>query len=148
MKIRRAQTDDLPILNDISISSKRYWGYPEAWIEIWKDDLSLSPEDFESMGIAVICKSSQIIGFCAVSKAKSQYEIEHLWILPEFIGQGYGRELLKKSIKMFVSGRKDILVTADPHAEAFYYKFGFRTIKSVESTPPGRFLPLMIKKLK
>ena len=148
MNIRRGRIEDLKILNEISVRSKRHWGYPESWIEEWKGELTITKESFAFMDVLVICEASDIFGFCAVSETSDHYEIEHLWVLPEYIGKGYGRELLNKSLEMIAPGRKDIIVTADPHAEDFYRKFGFKTVKSVESTSPGRFLPVMIKQLK
>ena len=65
-----------------------------------------------------------------------EYEILHLWLLPEYIGKGYGKKLL----------RKVIILTADPNAESFYQKQGFRTYSRVESYPKGRFLPMMMRK--
>lgn len=148
MQFRTAHKSDLDVLNAISIQSKSHWGYPENWIEGWKSDLTLTLDDLKSMDVLMICEGSDIAGFCAVSEAISNYEIEHLWILPEFIGKGYGKELLKKSIETFDLESKDILVTADPHAEEFYQKCGFKTISWIESTPSGRLLPVMRRESK
>jgi hypothetical protein len=35
-------------------------------------------------------------------------------------------------------------IVSDPHAEYFYKRFGFVTTDQVESTPGGRYLPVMV----
>ncbi len=90
----------------------------------------------------------QIIGVCAIADEEGYYEIEHLWILPTYIGKGLGNKLLKASMNLVCTERKDILVTADPNAESFYSVMEFNLIKRVESYPEGKFLPIMKKKLR
>ena len=86
-----------------------------------------------------------IIGFCSVKDQGQQYEVIHLWLLPEFIGKGFGHTLLKEALTAFILEPKPIWVLADPNAESFYKKQGFNTFKKVESFPKGRYLPLMKK---
>lgn len=73
------------------------------------------------------------------------YEILHLWLLTEYIGKGYGKKLLQTVIATFVDASKPIILAADPNAESFYQKQGFRAYSRVESYPKGRFLPMMRK---
>lgn len=146
MKFRNARIEDQKVLNQISLNSKRHWGYPEEWIQNWIEDLQLSESDFDRLKIVVGIIEDTIIGFCAISDEKTNYEILHLWLLPEFIGQGYGKKLLHLTISKFILAPKPILVTADPNAEAFYRKQGFEPFKKIESYPKGRFLTIMRKK--
>ena len=145
MKTRPASIDDLNDLNVISVQSKKYWGYPDAWIEKWKEDLTINEQQFSQQSILVLEISEQIIGFCSIIKNDLNYEILHLWILPVFIGKGYGKKLLEDAIQKYTKADKPIIVIADPNAESFYQKHGFITFDRVESFPKGRFLPVMRK---
>ena len=141
--LKKATLNDIPELNKISLASKRYWKYPEEWIERWKEDLKIKPEFFEKGAVFKIGLPNKIFGFCVILKHENQYEIEHLWVLPEFIGKGYGKKLLTESIKKTVKKDAEIIVTADPNAEAFYISRGFKTFDKLESFPKGRYLPIM-----
>ncbi|MEL6970953.1 MAG: GNAT family N-acetyltransferase [Bacteroidota bacterium] len=142
---RLATTRDLPALNQISLTSKAHWGYPKEWLEHWKDDMLLREKQFEELKILLAEVDGEIIGFCAISEATTQYEVEHLWLLPKHIGKGYGKRLLEQALSSFTAADKPILVEADPHAEAFYQRQGFATFSQVASYPPGRYLPVMRK---
>ncbi len=145
--IHKAHTCDIPTLNKISVASKSYWGYPPEWIKKWLPDLHLSERDFSTQSIYKLDLGGSIIGFCAIQENKSNYEIMHLWVLPDHIGKGYGTLLLNKSLKKTMTRIKDIIVEADPNAEAFYTRHGFSTFDKVASYPKGRFLPLMKKSI-
>jgi GNAT superfamily N-acetyltransferase len=144
-KITKAFLSEIEILNKISIASKAYWGYPDEWMEKWHDALLLSDADFDDHIIFKIEDEESIIGFCVMTEHLEAYEVLHLWILPDFIGKGYGKKLLNHTIKQVVTKNKPIIVEADPNAEAFYISQGFVTFDQVESEPKGRFLPVMRK---
>ena len=143
MKFRPAEIKDIEVLNQISLASKRYWNYPEEWIQRWKNDLSIKESDLIDLVILVVTINDELKGFCAIREGDSYYEVEHLWLLPETIGKGLGKALLLTSLERVVSQNLPILVEADPNAEAFYKKQGFVTYDKKESFPKGRYLPLM-----
>lgn len=145
LKFRNAQLQDLPSLNRISIASKKYWGYPEEWIDHWMPDLIISEEDIARHLLQIAQIGDLIIGFFCMSEEAEYYEIKHLWILPEFIGKGFGRKLLNYSLGLLSDVNKPIQVVSDPNAEEFYKKLGFKTIGKIESYPPGRFLSVLRK---
>ncbi len=121
-----------------------HWKYPEEWMEKWKADLALTQEDFSEQSIFKIKnKPGVIIGFCSIKEHPNEYEIVQLWIKPAYIGQGYGTHLLNEAIKQVVVEEKPVVVEAEPNAELFYSRQGFKTFSKKESYPPGRFLPLM-----
>lgn len=75
--------------------------------------------------------------------------MEHLWILPEYIGQGYGTALLEHALGTILHERhKSVKVIADPNAEPFYRARGFETIGYHPSQPGDRQLPIMKKMMK
>lgn len=143
MKFRSAEIKDIEALNQISLASKRYWNYPEEWIQRWKDDLLISELDLINLVITVVTENNEIKGFCAIREADSYYEVEHLWLRPETIGKGFGKALLLAALGKIVRKDLPIMVEADPNAEAFYKKQGFVTYDKKESFPKGRYLPLM-----
>lgn len=145
MNFRKPTFEDISELNHISLVSKRYWGYPEEWIQHWVEDLALTASDLNRFGVLICEFEKKIIGFCAIHDQGGYYEIMHLWLLPQYIGKGYGKKLLKRALATFVFDDKPIWVTADPNVEEFYKKQGFKNFKNIESYPKGRYLPVMKK---
>ena len=140
---KRALPEDAERLSVISVAAKRYWDYPEAWIQKWMPELLISSAYIEQHQLMKAVYQEEIIGFCVVEKDEEKYEIAHLWVLPTCIGKGIGKRLLAISIDAFIPKESRIMVLADPNAEAFYQKQGFETTSQFESYPPGRFLPIM-----
>lgn len=136
---------DLPLLNKISWQSKAFWDYPEEWLKRWKENLTITEDILHKQSVLLAEHDNTAIGFCVISEAPAQFEVEHLWVLPAHIGKGYGKRLLNEALSRFTSTNKPIHVEADPNAESFYARQGFVTFDQVESYPPGRFLPLMRK---
>jgi GNAT superfamily N-acetyltransferase len=138
-----ATPEDSPTLSSIALEAKAYWGYPQEWLELWKPDITISPEMIEAHDCFKVVSGNTIIGFTLIMAEKGGFEIEHCWILPKYIGKGYGGKLLRYALSQPQYQRKHFGVLADPNAEAFYEKFGFKKIKDVPGKPEGRTLPWM-----
>jgi len=146
IEIRRAKPEEADILTAIAHAAKRHWGYPEKWIAHWKSDLTITSEFISTNEVFVAVNNGKIIGCCALVSSESLSELEHMWILPEFIGTGLGRKLF-----MHARDRASILnlgeleLSADPNAEGFYQHMGAVRIGEVRSEIDGqpRVLPRM-----
>ncbi len=146
MKVEKAELTDLNMLNQISFKAKKHWGYPDEWMKKWKSELTVSPKYLRENSVFRLTENNTIVGFCAIEEKENEYEIGHLWILPKFMGKGYGKILLDESLKRTCISRKRIIVISDPNAEKFYQKMGFETFAQKESYPIGRYLPVMRRK--
>lgn len=145
MRFRAASCDDLIALNAISRASKQYWGYPDEWIAAWREDLTLTEAQLEQQCVLLAELDGQPVGFCAILENELVFEIMHLWLLPAYIGRGYGKQLLDAALATCTRADKPITVVADPNAAPFYQKQGFQTVDRMESKPKGRYLPVMKK---
>ena len=73
------------------------------------------------------------------------YMLDHMFVLPEFMGQGLGTALfnhLKLTCRQKAIRQLGIL--ADPHARGFYEKLGCQYCGEIPSTIPGRTTPRFI----
>jgi len=145
VRIKKAELSDIDILNKISVESKMYWNYPQEWIDNWMSDLTLTEEHFKEQYIYKLEREDLIIGFCSIVENEKEYEITDLWLIPKYIGKGYGKLLLNETIKRVVKKDKEVIVESDPNSEAFYSSQGFKTFDRKESYPKGHFLSLMKK---
>lgn len=143
--IQKATSNDAENLTQISFTAKRFWKYPEDWIDSWKKQLTITPNYIASCTVFKLLIKNDVIGFCSIKRDGRHYEIDNLWILPEFMGNGYGKLLLETALKNRCPSGATIRVYSDPNAEGFYEKQGFKTVGQFESYPKGRFLPIMEK---
>lgn len=143
-QIKKAISSDAPILTQIAFAAKRHWNYPETWIQMWKDDLTITEELFKNNVVFKICEANQILGFCTLEEENGAYEVGHFWVRPEKIGKGLGRQLMEELLAHCAQEKIESLkVIADPNAASFYEHFGFQHIGTLESVPKGRILPLL-----
>ena len=43
-KIVNANIEDASVLTSIAFLSKKYWNYSDKWMELWREDLIISPK--------------------------------------------------------------------------------------------------------
>jgi N-acetylglutamate synthase-like GNAT family acetyltransferase len=146
IQIRRAQPNEAAALTEIAHEAKSYWGYPENWIEHWKDDLTITPEFIANNEIYVAVAGEDIAGCCALVLSGALAELEHMWIRPAHMGTGVGRALFQQIMKRATTlDAKAVELSADPNAEGFYKRMGATRIGEVRSEIEGqpRVLPRM-----
>jgi GNAT superfamily N-acetyltransferase len=129
MKIIRATKDNADSLTEIAISAKRHWNYPEAWIQHWLPQLTISAEYISTNEVWMMVDEEKPIAFYSISQTEEGYELGHLWVLPEYIGKRIGKQLLKHAFERCKLLNIDALkIYADPNAKAFYEKMGAKQI--------------------
>ena len=146
MKIRRALPEEADSLSHIALSAKRHWGYPERWMEIWRPQLTFSPDYFDKNESWVADVDDQPIAFYTLRDKDKNAWIEDLWVLPEYMGQGVGRQLFLHALSRARELGYGILqLEADPNAVGFYEKMGMHKIGERHSEVEGqpRILPNM-----
>ena len=150
MKITRACVGDAGALTEIAFAAKRHWDYPESWIRRWKEALTITPEYIVEYPTFVAAIDGKIVGFCAVQIEGGEAVLDHLWVLPSFLGRGVGRALFQHA--EVVARESDAIrmtIVGDPHAEPFYSHMGARLYGRERASIDGeeRFLPLLEKVL-
>jgi len=144
--IRKAIPEESPSLTRIAHSAKQYWGYPEHWIKHWEADLTITDDFIKNNHVYVAESEGEICGFYALCVSGSKAELEHMWVAPNYIGTGVGKELfldaMDRSTAMSVS---QVGITADPNAAGFYAHMGATQVGEIESEIDGvpRKLPRM-----
>jgi GNAT superfamily N-acetyltransferase len=146
MRIRRARESDASELTRIAHAAKRYWGYSERWMELWRDDLTLTPEFIAGNEVHLAEDGGEILGFYGLVAGTPGWTVEHFWIHPEAMGKGLGRLLFEHARAVAVAaGASRLEIDADPNAEAFYRKMGAVRVGEVRSELDGqpRIRPLL-----
>ncbi|HEX2944991.1 MAG TPA: GNAT family N-acetyltransferase [Clostridia bacterium] len=156
MTIRKAVPSDSKILTALTFASKRYWNYPEEYIRIWEDELTILEDYINNNEVYAAEVSGYIAGYASIlynpedhlsglTLVRKGYWLEHLFIHPDFIRQGIGVMLLDhvKSKCRDIGDCTKLFIFADPHAKGFYIKQGAVFLEDCPSSIPGRTLPLL-----
>jgi N-acetylglutamate synthase-like GNAT family acetyltransferase len=147
IKIRNATLDEAQQLSALALRSKSHWEYSEEMVRSFEAELTIPPNQIESddFDYFVAEDSSAVLGFYALERESStQFELEALFVDPEYIGKGIGRQLMQHAIEnVKAKGGKSLVIQGDPNAESFYQAAGGKQIGDRESgSVSGRFLPL------
>jgi ribosomal protein S18 acetylase RimI-like enzyme len=144
--IVRAKPEDAEALTQIAHAAKRHWGYPENWIEAWRDVLTMRPEFIAGNISFCAIEDDRAVGFYILTAEADGLHLDHLWVLPEAMRRGIGRALFEHAAaEAQKAGRSHIKIEADPNAEGFYRRMGaVRTGTAIsEVCGQRRELPLL-----
>lgn len=136
--------------------------YPDTTLGITADDIKekfIHIEDIEkewkehilgtkNRNLWVLFHDNEVVGFCIAQRESGYNELEYIYILSDYQGKGFGKQLMKKALDWLGTKKEIILFGAayNIKAKEFYQKFGF--IVSSEHIPPkklpgGKNLPSM-----
>jgi len=138
MKLRAATGSDAATLDRIALAAKAHWGYSDQDMERWSPDLRTSAASIDAWPTFVAEVEGNAIGFTQLDPTRDPWELVSLWVLPEHMGLGIGRQLLGKALDCAVSGgQRCIVIDSDPNALAFYLACGARQIGTVAAPLVG-----------
>ena len=149
MKIQKATTINNIILTEITKKSKAFWGYSEEQMKKWESNLTISEEYILKNEVFNLIVEEQIVGYYSYKKNENNsVKLDNLFVLPEYIGKGYGKLLMNDFLEKMKHQKIDrITLDAEPNAEKFYQKLGFTKIGEFETSIKNRFMPIMEMKL-
>ena len=145
MNIVKANIEDSIILTDITFLSKAYWGYSAKQMEIWRPQLVLTEDYILKNNVFCLHIKEEIIGYFSwFEKDELTAKLDNLFLLPNYIGMGYGRCLMNTFMRQTkLQGYKILELDADPNTTKFYAKFGFKIIGQLKTSTKDRYLPIM-----
>jgi N-acetylglutamate synthase-like GNAT family acetyltransferase len=146
MKIEKATIEDNEVLTEITKKSKAFWGYSEEQILNWNNFLTVSKEYIENNDVYKLLNENEIIGYYSYfNKEKSIVKLDNLFVLPNYIGKGFGKYLVNDFLNRIKKNTtiKKIVLNSDPNAETFYQKIGFVKVGEFETSIKNRFMPIM-----
>lgn len=153
--IRRARQSEYDTLTTISFRSKSYWQYPQEFFIIWQQELTITADYIAANDVFLYENDTAIVAYYSLVELsedilladillESGFWLEHMFVMPEYIGQGIGRQLFDHCRhRLELSGATKLKILADPCAQKFYEKMGCRFIENYPSTIVGRTTPYM-----
>lgn len=146
VQIVHARPEDAAALTEIAFAAKRHWNYPERWIQIWRDLLTVTPELVAANPTFAAIEDDRLVGFSSLT-TKPRPDLTHLWVLPSAMGRGVGRALFERVVEQARALEFSTFeIEADPNAEAFYQHMGAKRVGTSVTEIEGkrRELPLLI----
>ncbi|MBM7868478.1 GNAT family N-acetyltransferase [Heliobacterium gestii] len=152
--IRQALPTEGNLLTDISFLSKQYWNYPKEYFEVWKNELTITADYITENTVFVAEVDGKVVGYESVVEVKEDFRagnvvvkkgfwLEHIFILPDYIGKGIGSKLITFIKELCREKRIPCLyIFADPYAKGFYDKIGAQYMGESPSSIAGRTVSL------
>lgn len=161
MIIREAQPQDAQELTALTFESKKYWGYPDASMELWTRELTITPQYIEKNKVTLALEGGQIAGYFSIIEEPPEevlqvgkyriaggFYLDNLFIRPSFIRTGLGKKLLFLALDCCKERNVQLLhVYSDPNARGFYEAMGAEYLGDLPTKIPGRSLPIMLFRL-
>ncbi len=142
--IRRAKRSEGEALTSIALLSKGSWGYPDEYLQLWKDELTITDGYIGAHVVRCAVQDGMVVGFYSLRQNAEGLELDFLYLLPDHMGQGLGSALLRHATEQAREmGVRSLRIVSDPNAEGFYTKHGARCIGTMPSKPEGRRIPLL-----
>jgi ribosomal protein S18 acetylase RimI-like enzyme len=147
LHITRPEAEDYFKLTEICQTTKKHWGYPNYLIDLWKDELTITPRYIRNnYMLKAENHQGEILGFGAIKKnlASGIFDIVHLWVMPDYLDTNVGN-LLLSNLEIQAAHRDVIKVVSDANMVGFFKRYGYQKVGEVKSKPEGHTLPLLKK---
>lgn len=139
MRLRTAVASEAETLDRIALAAKAHWGYSDQDMERWRPELQTSAASIGAWPTFVAEAEGTAIAFAQLDPTRDPWELVSLWVQPEHMGLGIGRQLLRKALTSAASaGQRCIVIDSDPNALGFYVACGARQIGSVPAPLLGK----------
>lgn len=151
MSIKQAYKEDLQVVKYITIETinqiyPHY--YPKGAVEFFiehHNDTNIETDIANGIVYLYQNNDGQVVGTVSIK----ENDICRLFVLPEYQGKGYGRELLAFAENKIIKKYEEIMIDASLPAKRIYLKRGYKEKEShIISTNYGDFLcyDVMVKK--
>jgi GNAT superfamily N-acetyltransferase len=139
-RIVGAREQSLANINGLIARSKAHWNWPEGYLEKALPLHRVSPTYLRSNPcFEVLDGRDQLIAFFSIVVSDARVVLDNLWVTPELIGNGIGRQACENVFRLArEQGWTELWVFPDPPAVGFYVKMGFSDSgERVPSRVPG-----------
>lgn len=137
MNIRLAIPTEAKFLTNLAVSSEGYWEFGQEFLDIFKEQYSVTEKYIENNHVLILEDSLNILGFFSLETLSKT--LNHFYISSNLIGSGYGKIMWK----FLISFCKNESITsfslvATPEVVNFYSKLGAKIVRIGESSINNR----------
>ncbi len=123
--LRAARPDEAEALSGLTMRSKAYWGYDEAFLASCRDVLRLRRDEVVARRTVVAERDGTVLGLATLDGEPPDGALGLLFVEPDAIGGGVGRMLYRHVLEE--AGRLGfarVTIESDRNAEPFYLAMG------------------------
>ncbi|MCW5940848.1 MAG: GNAT family N-acetyltransferase [Fimbriimonadaceae bacterium] len=138
MEIRPAREGEQVDLTDLAFRSARQcWGYSDEFMAWEPEAIAVSPGMIAGTTVRVLVEEGRFLGFYVLSGEPPELELSRMFVEPDALGAGLGRQLWSHAVDTAARlGASSLVLDADPNAEAFYLHMGAVTVSEHDWEPP------------
>ncbi len=116
-------------LTNIMHAAKGHWGYDPQDMEVFREHWKITPEMIEADPHLVIFDETRPLGFARIVKENTDIALlDHLFVLPEAHGNGYGAWLLEGAEEIAKRMQCSTLrLESDANTASFYARHGYHS---------------------
>ncbi|MGL1887850.1 MAG: GNAT family N-acetyltransferase [Reichenbachiella sp.] len=153
--IAKATQSDSERLTTISFTAKEYWNYPQHYIDVWSDELTITSLYVETNIVYKYTLNGSIVAYYSLVNIDEDLEykndvlpkglyLDHMYIMPEAIRKGIGTIMFQHLIEYCKSLHiSEFGILSDPNSKDFYMKLRCEFIKEFPSNIPNRTTPYL-----
>jgi GNAT superfamily N-acetyltransferase len=93
VRVRPVEADEGERLREIAIAAKSYWGYDLDRVKEWAALRNFSPAGLRQKDVYVAEVEGTPVGWASAMSKADIWWLDDLWVAPEWMGQGVGRQL-------------------------------------------------------
>jgi len=152
---RNAVPNEADILTQLTLESKRYWGYSEEFVMDWAKYLIMHAEYIEKNIVVVAEENEEICGYFSIIEEQSSHIVtigertisggfflDNLFIRPSYICKGLGKKLFAIALEYCEEKKIHLLhFYSDVNAKGFYEKMGALYVGEAALGTTGRTQP-------
>ena len=142
--IRPARPEEADAVSALAIRSKAHWDYTAEQMAVFRDELTMGPDELRANHAHVAEADGVLLGFFTLCPAEegAALELQHLFVDPDRLARGTGTRLFQKACAVAVSlDETRLVIMSDPNAAGFYQKLGCTLEREIPSSIPGRTIP-------
>lgn len=125
---RPATLEDLAQLNELTRTSKGYWGYDAEFMDAFMEVFAVKPQSLKDGVYVLMNYGSELVGFYGFAQQDS-IVLDYFFIDPIYISKGFGRQMWAHAVKTAANHNwKHFTLWSDPGADEFYVKMGCEKI--------------------
>lgn len=142
-QVRSARASEARAISDLAFRSKSHWPYTPDQLEVFRGELTITPEELATKRAHVVEEEDAILGFYTLaSHSRNEIELEHIFIEPQELHRGLGSQLFRHACETAAAaGATRLIIQSDPNAAGFYHRLGAILEKEIPSSIPGRSIP-------
>lgn len=136
--IRRARPDEAELLHVLTGRSALHWGYEPEFLDWEPEALAVTPEFLDRSDTWVLDEEGVIAGYCSLVGQPPEISLDKLFVEPDRIGTGRGKQLWLHSVATAREMGAEVLTfAADPNAAPFYLAMGAEWVREEETSRRG-----------